>query len=591
MLNGVELLESIKLIEKEKGISKESIINGLKEGLQKAYERFYDTDAIIKIDIDEKTGQITMHQELKVVEELDDDWLEITLQKARLQNPEAQIGDIIYKPIEFSEEFSRMVVNQVRQIFQQKIREAERARIYEQFVSLEGEVVQAKVVGMNRENNYVLDINGTTAYLWKSKTINNEIFQINEIIDVYIEIVDKESKLSQISISRTAPMFLTKLIEREVPEVRMGIVEVKAVSREPGKRSKVAVITHNENIEPIGAIIGVGGNRINRISDILKGEKIDIIKWDEDQNTYLINAMTPVKVISINKIGDEYDIVVPDTQLSLAIGKQGIAAKLIAGLLKTKINIFSYSTALKENMDILWNGDTTKQEVETNTYTPKTKVTKKEVKVEPVVKNVKKVAKNTTKKEENQIDVDALIAFQAEVEQEQELKMQEELLKQEQAYKDYEQSFDKTVVRDDFDLNDQKLETIKPVEIQSIKPVEVVEIKEEQPKKVVEVVKEEIKETNIEPVVKVEKEIKTEPVQQVVKTNTNKSNAKFEQSRSSYKKQKQKEEEIDFGFDLANEPDIDEIDANLKAFNDAILKQEDDEDLDIDLDDYDKYYD
>ncbi|SRX66329.1 transcription termination/antitermination protein NusA [Mycoplasma mycoides subsp. capri] len=178
MLNGTELLESIKLIEKEKGISKESIINGLKEGLQKAYERFYDTDAIIKIDINENTGLITMHQELKVVddEQLDDDWLEITLSKAKLKNPDIQIGDTIYKPIEFSEEFSRMVVNQVRQIFQQKIREAERARIYEQFVSLEGEVVQAKVVGMNRENNYVLDINGTTAYLWKSKTINNEIF-------------------------------------------------------------------------------------------------------------------------------------------------------------------------------------------------------------------------------------------------------------------------------------------------------------------------------------------------------------------------------------------------------------------------------
>ncbi|QVJ96607.1 transcription termination/antitermination protein NusA [Mycoplasma mycoides subsp. capri] len=584
MLNGTELLESIKLIEKEKGISKESIINGLKEGLQKAYERFYDTDAIIKIDINENTGLITMHQELKVVddEQLDDDWLEITLSKAKLKNPDIQIGDTIYKPIEFSEEFSRMVVNQVRQIFQQKIREAERARIYEQFVSLEGEVVQAKVVGMNRENNYVLDINGTTAYLWKSKTINNEIFQINEIIDVYIEVVEKESKLSQISISRTAPNFLTKLIEREVPEVRMGIVEIKAVSREPGKRSKVAVITHNNNVEPIGAIIGVGGNRINRISDILKGEKIDIIRWDEDQITYLINAMTPVKVISINKIGDEYDIVVPDTQLSLAIGKQGVAAKLIASLLKTKINIFSYSTALKENMDILWNGDTTIQEVETNTYTPKTKTTKKEEK--PVITTTKKPVKQTIKKEENQIDVDALIAFQAEVEHEQELKDQEELLKQESMYKEYENNFNDFENEKEILLAEKQLESQNQIIKEPVVEVQEVEIKKQSE------TKDQITE-NKQPEIKTEVETKPNIAEQVNKLNTNKPNNKFEQNRFSYKKQKQKEEELELDFDIKNEPDIDEIDANLKAFNDAILKQEDDEDLDIDLDDYDKYYD
>ncbi|WBX35968.1 transcription termination factor NusA [Mycoplasma capricolum] len=558
MLNGTELLESIKLIEKEKGISKESIINGLKEGLQKAYERFYDTDAIIKIDINEKTGSVTMHQELKVVEELDDDWLEITLQKAKLQNPDAQIGDIIYKPIEFSEEFSRMVVNQVRQIFQQKIREAERARIYEQFISLEGEVVQAKVVGMNRENNYVLDINGTTAYLWKNKTINNEIFQINEIIDVYIEVVEKESKLSQIAISRTAPAFLTKLIEREVPEVRMGIVEIKGVSREPGKRSKVAVVTNNQNVEPIGAIIGVGGNRINRISDILKGEKIDVIRWSDDQITYLINAMTPVKVISINKIGDEYDIVVPDSQLSLAIGKQGITAKLIASLLKTKINIFSYSIALKENMDILWNGDTTKQEVETNSYIPKTKISKKEEKIVNTI-----IKKPIKKKEENIIDVDALMAFQAEVEQEQDAKIYEEI--------------NQELADDKVQPDSDKVKAIVNVIKNSDDEITKVQIKTDDTA---------VNITTNNNVVTNDKLVNDE-----IKTETKPNLTKIEISKPNFKKQKHKEE-LNIDFNLENEPDIDEIDANLKAFNDAILKQEDEEDIDIDsLDDYDKYYD
>ncbi|WP_434324005.1 transcription termination factor NusA [Mycoplasma capricolum] len=558
MLNGTELLESIKLIEKEKGISKESIINGLKEGLQKAYERFYDTDAIIKIDINEKTGSITMHQELKVVEELDDDWLEITLQKAKLQNPDAQIGDIIYKPIEFSEEFSRMVVNQVRQIFQQKIREAERARIYEQFISLEGEVVQAKVVGMNRENNYVLDINGTTAYLWKNKTINNEIFQINEIIDVYIEVVEKESKLSQIAISRTAPAFLTKLIEREVPEVRMGIVEIKGVSREPGKRSKVAVVTHNQNVEPIGAIIGVGGNRINRISDILKGEKIDVIRWSDDQITYLISAMTPVKVISINKIGDEYDIVVPDSQLSLAIGKQGITAKLIASLLKTKINIFSYSIALKENMDILWNGDTTKQEVETNSYIPKTKISKKEEKIVNTI-----IKKPIKKKEENIIDVDALMAFQAEVEQEQDAKIYEEI--------------NQELADDKVQPNSDKVKAVVNVIKNSDDEITKVEIK--------------IDDTAVNITTNNNVVTNDKLVNDEIKTETKPNLTKIEVSKPNFKKQKHKKE-LNIDFNLENEPDIDEIDANLKAFNDAILKQEDEEDIDIDsLDDYDKYYD
>ncbi|SRX64055.1 transcription termination/antitermination protein NusA [Mycoplasma mycoides subsp. capri] len=289
-----------------------------------------------------------------------------------------------------------------------------------------------------------------------------------------------------------------------------------------------------------------------------------------------------MKVISINKIGDEYDIVVPDTQLSLAIGKQGVAAKLIASLLKTKINIFSYSTALKENMDILWNGDTTIQEVETNTYTPKTKATKKEEK--PVITTTKKPIKQTTKKEENQIDVDALIAFQAEVEHEQELKDQEELLKQESMYKEYENNFNDFENEKEILLAEKQLETQNQIIKEPV--VEVQEFEIEKQSKIEDQITE-----NKQPEIKTEVETKPNIVEQVNKLNTNKPNNKFEQNRFNYKKQKQKEEELELDFDIKNEPDIDEIDANLKAFNDAILKQEDDEDLDIDLDDYDKYYD
>ncbi|MDQ0567922.1 transcription termination factor NusA [Mycoplasma yeatsii] len=414
MLSGNELLQAIKLIEQEKNIDRDVIISGIKEGLQKAYEKFFDTDAVVRVDFDQTTGKISMNQELTVVEEVDDDWLEVSLEEALVKNPDVKIGDVILKPIEFNEEFSRMIVNQVRQIFQQKIRGAEREKIYEKFISLEGEIVQAKVTGMNKEGSYVLDIEGTTSYLWKNKSINNETFEIDQIIDVYIETVEKESRLSQLIVSRTSPNFLAKLLEREVPEVRMGIIEIKAVSREPGKRAKVAVISTNENIEPIGSIVGFGGSRINKVSDELKGEKIDVVKWDEDIKTFIINAMSPVKVISVNNVDGEYDIVVPNQQLSLAIGKQGIAAKLIANLVKTKVNIYSLSNALNDNIDILWNGNITKEEVENNIFSTERNVSRQ-------VQNNKisnQKSNNISKKQnhkEDFIDLEALQAFQAEV--------------------------------------------------------------------------------------------------------------------------------------------------------------------------------
>ncbi|WP_434341925.1 transcription termination factor NusA [Mycoplasma putrefaciens] len=419
MLKGSELLKAIKLIEDEKKIDREIIISGIKEGLQKAYEKFFDTDAVVQVEIDQQTGQITMNQQLKVVEEVEDDWLEISLADAKIKNPDIKIGDVIFKPIEFSEEFSRMVVNQVRQIFQQKIRGAEREKIYEKFIGLEGEIVQAKVTGMNKEGNYVLDIDSTTAYLWKSKAINNETFEINQIIDVYIESVAKESRYSQLSISRTSPDFLAKLIEREVPEVRMGLIEIKAVSREPGKRAKVAVVSKDENIEPIGSIVGVAGSRINKISQQLKGEKIDIVKWEPDQQTFIINAMSPVKVISINSIDEEYDIVVPDRQLSLAIGKEGIAAKLVANLIKSKINIYSLSNALNENIDVLWNGNITQFEVEDDNFEFVSKIQPNKIQSNKVfnIKPTNIIKHQKNKKPNTEIDTEALAAFQAEVAQ------------------------------------------------------------------------------------------------------------------------------------------------------------------------------
>ncbi|ATZ21512.1 transcription termination factor NusA [Mesoplasma tabanidae] len=416
MVNGAQILEALASLESEKSISKEVAIEGIKEGFQKAYERFFDTEAVVKTEINEQTGSINLFQELMVVatdDEIEDDWLEIVLEDALKINKEAKVGDKVYKQIDFDEEFSRVAVGQVRQIFQQKIRATERAMIYEKFIQLEGEIVRGKIVGMNDQGtSYILDIDGVHTSLWNQKTINREEFVVNELVDVLLEEVARENKYSQLVVSRVAPKFLAKLVEKEVSEVAQGLVEVMSVSREPGKRAKIAVLSHDEDVEPIGAIVGVKGSRINNISKELRGEKIDVVKWDDEIIPFIINAMAPVKVISVNEVEGEFDIVVPNQQLSLAIGKGGMAAKLVANLLKRRINIYSLENAITDNMDVLWNGNITEEEVNNPDFineVNKRKINSQTVKPE-YHKNSFRNAQANNEEE--------LMSFQAEVEEE-----------------------------------------------------------------------------------------------------------------------------------------------------------------------------
>ncbi|AHI53978.1 transcription elongation factor NusA [Spiroplasma sabaudiense Ar-1343] len=378
MVNGAELLTAIQSIAQEKQIPDEIIFEGIREGFQKAYEKFFDPEAIIDVNVDEVTGMISVSKRLTVVQKVEDEWLEISLSQAKEKYSEkVTIGDIVNEQVKFSDDYSRLAIFQVGQIIKQKIREGEKNKVYDFFLPKLHEIQTGRVVDIT-ENSYLIDVEGTVVSLWNRKTINQEKISIGDRVTFYIEDVSKDNKHSQVSTSRVHPDFLTKLMEMEVPEISEGIIEVKSVSREPGKRAKVAVYSNDENVDPIGACVGAGGSRIKAVTKELNGEKIDIVKWDENSDKFIMNALAPVRVVSIMVDEEEFfdeegnledahrecDVVVPNNQLSLAIGKSGMAARLVANLVKMKINIYSYESALEKGIEILWNGNI--NEVEMN---------------------------------------------------------------------------------------------------------------------------------------------------------------------------------------------------------------------------------
>ncbi|AHB36234.1 transcription termination factor NusA [Spiroplasma apis] len=365
MIDGAKLLEAIYTIAKEKKIEKDLVFEGIREGFQKAYEKYFDPEAIVRVDIDEVTGQIKVFKELTIVQQIEDEWLEIGINAAKEKyGDDVTIGQNIYEPVLFNKDFSKLAVAQVGQIIKQKIREGEKNKIYEEFLPKNHEIVGGFVKDVT-ETNYLIDVDGSIIPIWNKKMIPGEDFDEGDRICFYIEEVSKDNKHSQIQASRIHPEFLSKLIETYVPEIAEGIIEVKSVAREPGKRSKLAVYSYEEGVDPIGACVGAAGSRIKDVSKELNGEKIDIILWNEDRKTFVMNSLAPVKVISIEIDEEENEcfIVVPNEQLSLAIGKKGMAARLVANLVNMKINIFSLDNAKEKGMEIHWNGNITEDEL------------------------------------------------------------------------------------------------------------------------------------------------------------------------------------------------------------------------------------
>ena len=347
-----ELLDALTILEKEKNISKETLLEAIENSLLTACKNHFGKADNVKVVIDPDTCEYHCYQEKTVVETVEDPIEQISLQNAQMINGKYTLGDIVQVEVK-SKEFGRIATQNAKNVILQKIREEERKVIYDEYFSMEKEVVTG-VVQRYVGRNVSINLGKADALLTESEQIKGETFQPTERIKVYILEVKATSKGPKILVSRTHPELVKRLFESEVSEVRDGIVEIKAISREAGSRTKIAVWSNDPDVDPVGACVGMNGARVNAIVNELRGEKIDIITWDENPAILIQNALSPAKVISVIADADEKaaKVVVPDYQLSLAIGKEGQNARLAARLTGFKIDIKS-ETQARESGDFL----------------------------------------------------------------------------------------------------------------------------------------------------------------------------------------------------------------------------------------------
>ena len=340
-----ELLEALELLEKEKDISKETMLEAIENSLLKACEAHFGKADNIKVNIDPVTCQFSVLAEKKVVEQVEDDVTEISLSNAKMIDPKYEVGDIVNVEVK-SKEFGRIATQNAKNIILQKIREEERKSLFNQYYGMEKEVVTG-VVQRYLGRNVSVNLGKVDAILNENEMVKGEVFKPTERIKVYILEVKDTNKGPRILLSRTHPELVKRLFESEVTEVRDGTVEIKCIAREAGSRTKIAVWSNDPDVDPVGACVGMNGARVNAIVSELRGEKIDIINWNENNAILIENALSPAKVISVIADDDEKTakVIVPDYQLSLAIGKEGQNARLAARLTGFKIDIKSETQA------------------------------------------------------------------------------------------------------------------------------------------------------------------------------------------------------------------------------------------------------
>ena len=347
-----ELLDALTILEKEKNISKETLLEAIENSLLTACKNHFGKADNVKVVIDPDTCEYHCYQEKTVVETVEDPIEQISLQNAQMINGKYTLGDIVQVEVK-SKEFGRIATQNAKNVILQKIREEERKVIYDEYFSMEKEVVTG-VVQRYVGRNVSINLGKADALLTESEQIKGETFQPTERIKVYILEVKSTSKGPRVLVSRTHPELVKRLFESEVAEVKDGTVEIKAIAREAGSRTKIAVWSNDPDVDPVGACVGMNGARVNAIVNELRGEKIDIITWDENPAILIQNALSPAKVISVIADADEKaaKVVVPDYQLSLAIGKEGQNARLAARLTGFKIDIKS-ETQARESGDFL----------------------------------------------------------------------------------------------------------------------------------------------------------------------------------------------------------------------------------------------
>ena len=340
-----ELLGALEILEKEKNISKDTLLDAIEQSLIQACKNHYGKADNVKVSIDPQTCDFSVYAERTVVEQVEDPVMEISLENALKISARAEVGDVIKVPIN-SKEFGRIATQNAKNVILQKIREEERKVLYNQYYGKEKDVVTG-IVQRNLGKNVSINLGKADALLNENEQVKTEVFHPTERIKVYILEVKDTPKGPRILVSRTHPELVKRLFESEVAEVREGIVEIKSIAREAGSRTKIAVWSNDPDVDPVGACVGMNGARVNAIVSELRGEKIDIINWSENPAILIENALSPAKVIAVMADPDEKTalVVVPDYQLSLAIGKEGQNARLAARLTGFKIDIKSETQA------------------------------------------------------------------------------------------------------------------------------------------------------------------------------------------------------------------------------------------------------
>jgi N utilization substance protein A len=339
--NRLELLQIADAVAREKLIERELVIEAMEESLGKAARSRYGAEYDIRAFIDRTTGEISMSRALEVVEEVENHFTEIPLAEARLKNPAAEVGAFITEPLP-AMDFGRIAAQTAKQVIVQKVREAERERQYEEFKDRVGEIING-IAKRVEYGNVIVDLGRAEAIIRRDQLIPRETYRVGDRVRGYIRDVRSETRGPQIFMSRTAPEFMAKLFAMEVPEIYDGIIEVKAVARDPGSRAKIGVISYDSSIDPVGACVGMRGSRVQAVVNELQGEKIDIIPWNDDAATFIVNALQPAEVTKVvmDEDAQRIEVVVPDEQLSQAIGRRGQNVRLASQLTGWDIDIMT----------------------------------------------------------------------------------------------------------------------------------------------------------------------------------------------------------------------------------------------------------
>ncbi|MDD3371189.1 MAG: transcription termination factor NusA [Alphaproteobacteria bacterium] len=337
----MELLQVAEVVSREKGIERDEVLVAMEQAIQKAGRAKYGHEHDIRAEIDRKTGEVRLQRWLQVADPIENEFTQITVKAAKKTKADAQVGDFIVDdlpPIEMG----RIAAQTAKQVIVQKVREAERHRQFEEYKDRVGEVVSG-IVKRVEYGNVTIDLGRTEAMLRRDECLPREHFKNGDRVRAYIHDVREEQRGPQIFLSRTHPLFMAKLFTQEVPEIYDGVIEIKSVARDPGSRAKIAVVSNDSGIDPVGACVGMRGSRVQAVVGELQGEKIDIIPWSQDPATFVVNALAPAEVakVVLDEENNRMDVVVPDEQLSLAIGRRGQNVRLASMLTGWDIDILT----------------------------------------------------------------------------------------------------------------------------------------------------------------------------------------------------------------------------------------------------------